>query len=145
MCSYWKNFAKQTGGAIKLDKNSTATIESCRFLSNQAIYGGAINLNAPESISVTHTLLLRNVASGDGGAISLSHGNNVAMRNITCIGNHCPMGGCLFIQSVILTLENSDISNNFGLKSGIVADDSRMQVGSGLKYAFRYNFLITSS
>ena len=130
MCSYWKNVAEQTGGAIKLDKNSTAVIESCRLLENHGIYGGAIHLSSLQWVSVKHTLLLQNVASGDGGAISISDGANVAINNITCVGNHCPIGGCLFIQSVVLTLEKSDISNNFGLKNGIVADNSRMQVGS---------------
>ena len=47
--------------------------------------------------------------------------------------NQSPRGGCMYIQTVILTLNNSDISENFGydMGAGILADYSRIQVGSG--------------
>ena len=45
MCTYWKNFAQQTGGAIKLIGSATAVIESCLFLSNHAENGGAVDIS----------------------------------------------------------------------------------------------------
>ena len=135
MCNFGKNFAKQDGGAINLDDKSRAVIEYCYFLSNQAMngQGGAMALNNLEHVSVRGTLLLRNVASDSGGAVSITNGPYVTMNNITCIGNQSPNGGgCLYIDSVTLTLNNSDISENVGLHmgAGILASDSRIQVGN---------------
>ena len=101
-------------------------------MSNQAMTGGALTLNNPEHVSVGDTSLLGNLASFSGGAITINDGNNVAMNNITCIGNRSPGdGGCLYIDSVTLTLNNSDINENIGQRmgAGIFASDSRIQVG----------------
>ena len=134
MCIFWKNFAKQGGGSIKSDKNSVVMIESCSFRLNYAINGGAINLNSPQQVSVTDTVLLQNMASSNGGAISISDGTNININNITCNGNHGAMGGCLYTQSVILTLYNSVMRENSGLQSAadISVHHSRMQVCSGI-------------
>ena len=137
MCRYWKNVAKQSGGAIQLKGYSTVVIENCHFLSNHATSGGAVNLNSPKHVSLQGTLLLRNVASNRGGAVAISDGSFIIINNITCIGNQSPRGGCLQIEGVTLTLNNSEISDNFGLQyaSGIAAYYSGIQVGSWL---FRY-------
>ena len=130
MCIFWKNFAKQSGGSIILDKNSSAMIESCSFLINYAVSGGAIYLNSPQQVSLTDTFLLQNMASSDGGAISISDGTNININNITCYGNSGAMGGCLYTQSVILTLNNSSLRENSGLQfaADIYVHQSRMQV-----------------
>ena len=131
-CSFWENVAKQDGGAINLNGESTAEIEHCYFLSNQANsgQGGAININNPEHLSVKGTLLLGNVASNYGGALVISGGNNVTMNNIMCIGNRAQQGGCLCIDSVTLTLNNSDISENSAQSAGagVFASYSKIQV-----------------
>ena len=131
MCSFWKNFGNRYGGAITLKGYSTAVIESCHFLLNYAVSGGAFNIDGPEHVSVHDTSLLRNVASVSGGAISISNGNDIIINNITCIGNQgLNQGGCLVIDSVTLTLNNSDISKNFvnELGAGVIASHSRIQV-----------------
>ena len=137
MCSYWKNVAKQTGGAIKLIGGGTAVIESCLFLSNHAENGGAVNINAAPHPFLRSTFFFRNVASDRGGAVTINEATNAIIDNITCVGNQSPRGGCLYTQSVTLTLNNSNISDNFGyeLGAGILADYSRMQVGFGLPNA----------
>ena len=107
----------------------------CCFMSNNALIdsGGAINLNNQENTSIRNTFFLRNMASADGGAIEIS-GGTVTIDNVTCIGNQVlGNGGCLDIYYVILTVNNSDISENvaehlYGL--GIRATHSRIQVGS---------------
>ena len=131
MSSFWKNFANQCGGAFQVEGHSRATIENCLFISNNAIHGGAVNLNSPKFVSVLGTLFLRNVASDRGGAVAIKDGTNVIIDNIRCVGNQGPRGGCLQIQSVILTLNNCEISDNFGFQyaSGITAYDSKVQVG----------------
>ena len=139
MCSFWKNFAKQAGGAITLKFYSTTVIESCHFLSNNAETGGAVDVSEPEhvSVSVLSTSFLRNVASAAGGAISISDGTDVIIDNITCIDNQSPgNGGCLVVYSAILTLTNSDISENFGrdLGAGVTITDSKIQVGAEHSY-----------
>ena len=131
MCNYWENVAKQTGGAITLSGGATAIIESCLFLSNHAVNGGAVNINPAHDPFVRATFFFRNVASDRGGAITINGAANAIIDNITCVGNQSPRGGCLYIDSVTLTLNNSNISENFGyeLGAGILADYSRMQVG----------------
>ena len=133
-CIFLKNFAKQTGGAIKLEDGATAKIESCCFLGNHAENGGAVNFNAAHQPYLRATFFLRNVASNSGGAITINQATNAIINNITCVGNRSPRGGCLYVGSVVLTLYNSDISQNFGYEigAGILADYSRMQVGSGI-------------
>ena len=131
MCSFWNNLGKRSGGAIKLNDNSVAIIESCHFLSNHAATGGAVVINSPKHVSVLSTLLLRNIASDTGGAITISNGADVIINNITCIGNQGPSGGgCLYIEFVTLTLNNSDISENFAytFATGVASLYSRIRV-----------------
>ena len=116
------NNNNSNGGAIELTE-SRAEIESCQFLSNQAMSGsgGALDLDNPDYVTVRGTLLRGNVASDSGGAISISGGSNVIMNNIKCIGNRAPgNGGCLFIGYVTLTLNNSEISGNIGQRAVLV-------------------------
>ena len=137
MCSFWENFAKQAGGAITLKGYSSAVIETCHFLSNHAVSGGALEINNSEHVSVHSTSFLRNVASAAGGAISISDGTDVIIDNITCINNQSPgNGGCLVVYSAILTLTNSDISENIGrgLGAGVTITDSKIQVGAEHSY-----------
>ena len=112
---------------------STAVIESCNFLSNHAVNGGAMYVNQQEHVSVHSTSLLRNVASDTGGALVISDGTEVMINNITCVGNQGPNGGgCMNVGYVTLTLNNSDISENFGNNygAGVSAGNSRIQVGA---------------
>ena len=135
MSNFWKNLAKRTGEAIVLKGYSSAVIETCHFLSNHAISGGAVDINDPKHLSVLSTFLLRNLASSVGGAISISNGADVIINNITCVGSQgLNGGGCLDVGSVILTLNNSDISKNFAnlFGAGVTTLHSRIQVGAGL-------------
>ena len=141
MCSFWKNLGKRNGGAIKLNDNSTAIIESCQFLSNYAISGWAVDVNYPKHFSVLSTFLLRNVASYMGGAISISNGANVIINNITCVGNQGQNGGgCMNVDSVTLILNNSEIRQNFanGFGAGVCAVYSRIQVCAKLTNETRF-------
>ena len=74
------------------------------------------------------------MASQSGGAAHLSHSmKSVIFENITCIGNRAEVyGGCLSIKSAILIMKGSNVThNNAGVVgTGIVTEDSRMQVGS---------------
>ena len=134
MCNFWKNLAKRAGGAIVLKGYSSAVIETCHFLSNHAVDGGAVNVNDPENFSVISTSFLRNVASDHGGAVAITYGANVMINNIICVGNRGPNGGgCLNVDSVTLTLSNSDIRDNIAnFGAGVLASDTRIQVGVSL-------------
>ena len=100
-----------------------------------------MSVNDPKHVSVLSTVLLSNVASSTGGAISISNGTDVIINNITCVGNQGPNGGgCLYVADVKLTLNNSDISensaNHFG--AGVYVGYSRIQVGVRLTNETRY-------
>ena len=100
-----------------------------------------MDITNSEHVSVHSTSLLRNVASNTGGAIFISNGTVVIINNITCVGNQgLNGGGCLNIQYVTLTLNNSDISENFGhyYAAGIVVVYSRIQVGEKLTNETRF-------
>ena len=81
-------------------------------------------------MSVRDTFFLRNVASRSGGAVDINGGIDITINNITCAGNRIvEFGGCLNINSVTLTLSNSDISENVGQYGGGVRGvGSRIQV-----------------
>ena len=130
LCNFTHNSAKEDGGAIKIFF-STATIIGCHFQSNNAVTGGAIIIIHPQNMTMNGTLFLRNMASYDGGAIAVFNGNDVIMNYIRCVGNRGALGGCMFISSTIVTLNNSDISENCGdpYAAGIKVADSRIQVG----------------
>ena len=134
MCSYLENFATQLGGAIELRGYSIAVIENCRFQSNYAASGGAMDLNAPEHVFIRGTLLLKNVASSTGGAITIIDRTSVIINNITCVHNQVTIGGgCLGLDSVRLILNNSEISENAAHDAaGVTAMYSRIQVDFGL-------------
>ena len=131
MCSFWKNIAVQAGGAIGLRGHSTTVIESCSFMANHAASGGALDVDNMEHISIKRTMLLKNVASENGGAIAIPDRTNGTIDNITCVGNKAGFGGCLFINSAKLTLNNSDISENIAQDgAAITVQYSRIQVSS---------------
>ena len=131
MCSFCKNLAAQDGGAIHLTGYSSAVIESCHFLSNHAGSGGALEADNVKCLSIRGTLLLKNVASSLGGAITIGDTNNVTINNITCVGNQGANGGCLYIDTATLTLSNSEISDNVGqYDASVTGLDSTMQVSS---------------
>ena len=132
-CNFIQNSAK-IGGAIYI-YYSIATIQSCQFQSNKAVRGGAMLIDHPKNISINSTFLLRSVASYDGGAITVEDGT-VIMSFIRCVGNRGAIGGCMSIGSSIITLNNSDISENYGDRAAaaIEVTDSRMQVGALLTH-----------
>ena len=129
LCNFTHNSAKEDGGAIKVFF-STATIIGCHFQSNNAVRGGAMIIIHPQNMTMNGTLFLRNMASYDGGAIAVFNGNDVIMNYIRCVGNRGALGGCMFISSTKITLNNSDISENCGdpYAAGIKVAGSRTQV-----------------
>ena len=56
------------GGAIRAT-NSPLQAVNCRFQGNEASSGGALHAQGAATISLTHCLLLENVARSDGGAV----------------------------------------------------------------------------
>ena len=96
------------------------------------IKGGAVQHNNPEHVSMNNTLFLRSVVSGDSDTMPIN-GGTVTINSIKCVGNHATRGGgCLFIDSVTLTLSDSEISENVavhGFGAGVFASYSRIQVG----------------
>ena len=93
----------------------------------------SVDLNNLEHVDIRNTFFLRNVASGDGGALSMFGGTNITISNITCVGNHAAgYGACLKIDTATLTLNNSEISENVGQEYGVGINGllSRIQVGT---------------
>ena len=133
MCNYRENFAAQDGGAIHLTDDSTGVIEICHFMSNRAVQGGALQADDVKFLSIRGTLLLKNVALSVGGTITIGAATNVTINNIRCVQNHAGQGVCLSIDSVKLTLENSEISENLRqYDASVTATNLRIQVSLGI-------------
>ena len=129
------------GGAMHIDSRVSLKRENTDFINNNGSEGGAINIesgavqfNNPEYVSLNNTFSLRNVELGTG--------TDVIIDNITCVGNHATGdGGCLYINTATLTLNNSNISQNGADEYGsaIHASKSRIQVGF---HCLRITFVI---
>ena len=124
--------SNSSGGAIL--NSGDLTIESCTFVGNVAIDGGAIYSNADINDSllfVFNSTFSGNTASHGGGAITNSVGV-VLLDSVTIVGNNALAGGGVFSPktgSAVTVVRNSIIAGNFG---GGVAND----VQSERFYAF---------
>ena len=125
------------GGAVYIQSKQSLKIENTHFTINNGSKGGAVCIeigatqdNNPEHVSMNNTFFLRNELSNDGDAMSIN-GGTVIIDNITCVGNQVvEYGGCLYIDSVTLTLNNSEIMENVAQENGagVHASNSRIQV-----------------
>ena len=129
-CRFSNNSANQRGGAILAMGTSAVKIYTSNFSQNTATEGGVLYTTGETEFSLTDAVLLNNVVSGYGGALSLELSTKNFMDGITCVGNQANDGGCLSLNAVTLTLRRSNISGNSGSTQGaaIYMDNSNVQV-----------------
>ena len=122
----------ESGGAIGSMFEVSMTINSSKFVSNQAeIHGGAINLNGGGRATITNSSFLKNsvgINGGIGGAIDASFAGRVDISNSTFIGNIANRGGALAVEYAPVTATHVTMLNNrAGWGSGIYKEEG----GSG--------------
>ncbi|CAD7695578.1 unnamed protein product, partial [Ostreobium quekettii] len=98
-CIFINNSAKAYGGAIAVQRHSTATINKCNFTDNNANDGGALGIQGQSTIESRSCVYENNTAEIDGGAIA-TDGSTANISNSTLVGNGANnSGGAIFIKS----------------------------------------------
>lgn len=73
-------FSGNSGGALRLERASSVTIERCTFFNNMQAFGSSLHSHGgavfavDSTISVSQTIFRNNQASGDGAAIRMTSG-----------------------------------------------------------------------
>ena len=139
MYTFEENYARHKGGAVQVDDDSSIMMNNCRYLSNKAAHGAAMHLTNPSYSFVSGAIFFKNYASEAGGAVKVDRAKTgtdfmkcIIFEDITCTSNQAIYGGCLVIKSAILIMKSGNIIHNHarGIGSGIVTQDSRLQVGT---------------
>lgn len=88
------------GGALKLDANSTTSIDTTLFYNNSSDgFGGAIDADNPTAIitKLNNSYFIKNDAADHGGGIDL-HGTIQQMNNTQFAKNAAPQGGAIYVH-----------------------------------------------
>lgn len=112
--SFSGNRAERQGGAI-FAFDSRIKIAKSSFTYNRASWGGAINSHGNfggSSWTINNSTFSRNVATGEGGAISMQGGVRVIMNHVTVAYNSAPTGGGIYNRRGKLHVTNSIITEN---------------------------------
>jgi hypothetical protein len=119
-CHFWSNIGS-AGGAICVAAGS-AVISECVVDSNEADFGGGINIMSSTRAVVERTIVTGNAATYAGGGIYALYGDDATIVNSTIVGNTCEaMGGGIYSSSTELTLRNAIVATNYG-NGGIYLD-----------------------
>ncbi len=102
--------ATESGGAVfveTMNNTAAANVTGCRFVGNNALYGGALYIEGAEKVDVSDTTFDSNTVSIYGGAISYHNAKDVTMRNSTFTNNDATNGG-----GAVFASEDVDIKIN---------------------------------
>jgi len=128
---------KYGGGLVVSNYASSSSayplVRQCRFLSNEAIYGGGVaTLTATDGVILIHCKIAQNYASRFGGAIF--NNGSCSVDNTLIVGNFCEeRAGAIYSAGDNLKLINTTITQNKAAVVGgvyIQSDASSNNVGS---------------
>ena len=119
-CRFWNNTASEDGGAGYVIGHCVVEFKDSSFWFNQALNGngGALYVVDSSNITVIGTNFTTNIASQGGGGICVAGSDSVVLDRVTCAENRASSGGCLYLDTVTLTLVRSEIRNNSGKGQG---------------------------
>ena len=110
---FHRNFA-YTGGALEIFANSTASLTRNTFHNNSANYqGGALSANTSNTLTLSENTFQNNSADNAGGALEAYTNNALTLSNNTFQDNSADYGGALeaYINNT-LTLSNNTFQIN---------------------------------
>ena len=86
--NFTRNVASKSGGVMYISGPIMAELDSCKFISNEAVYGGAIGAGNNATVHLRNSEFVRNKADQGGGAI---FGMNVTLnvQNSKFVGKFC--------------------------------------------------------
>ncbi|MBN2789757.1 MAG: hypothetical protein JXR69_06180 [Candidatus Delongbacteria bacterium] len=131
----WENNTVTAGGGGVMNWNSSATIDRCKIINNQALGscgGGIWNQGASSSPVITNTLVADNYLTSElygwGGGIYNYDQCSPTITNCTIVNNYSNnLGGGLFIRTSDVAVENCIIYNN---DAGNTGDDIYVYSGT---------------
>ncbi len=130
------------------DPNVSITINDCNFLDNTAAYGGALYCAENSSGMMIDTILERNDANEDGGAIYLAEANDLSITDCNISYNTSQYGAGLYsLGSLNLTISGCGFNfNQAPLVFVDPNDPNTLSVGQGGgMYCFATEVLIKDS
>ena len=106
------------GGAIVAKQHSNVTLNSSKFLENEALLGGTIFGIAGTHVEISQCHIQKNVAKWAGGSI-LGFKSSISIRHSTFMKNQAEEGGSLFLGKhsfgfVFNSSFNHDVANSRG-------------------------------
>jgi hypothetical protein len=99
---------------------ASVTISGLSLTGGNAVVGGAVRVNAADTLSLDHTVLSGNTASDFGGALDLNSGATLLLTNSTVANNTAQLSGGAIAASggTTVTIAGTTISGNSALSNG---------------------------
>jgi len=123
-CIFTNNqaYGSMTGGGAIHCSNASPLIDNCRFTKNHAYhFGGAIQIRAGSSPTITHSAFIENDVDDGGGAIYISV-SSANIQNCRFTANDAIIaGGAIYSKESSYSVINCTINNNTtaGIGGGI--------------------------
>ena len=121
-CSFFKNSASTSGGAVSNGFKVKASFKNCTFTENTARFGaGVFAQNDETEVSLIGSDFITNNASDNGGGFCINAGMKCLVDLCKFEGNSATVGGGMYIVEdsldlTQLTLTNSSFIYNSGLE-----------------------------
>ncbi|MBK7304584.1 MAG: hypothetical protein IPI90_15405 [Saprospiraceae bacterium] len=121
-CSFFKNTASTSGGAVSNGFKVKASFKNCTFTENTARFGaGVFAQNDETEVSLIESDFITNNASDNGGGFCINAGMKCLVDLCKFEGNSATVGGGMYIVEdsldlTQLTLTNSSFIYNSGLE-----------------------------
>ena len=118
------------GGGILVDNSYTLTVKNCRFESNAADMGGAINHNGngSRSLIIENCTFVSNTATGNSGGAVDSHAGTMKITNCTFTNNKLsgndPKGDGVYLATGTNTINYCTFVNNTATTGGAIYKDT---------------------
>ncbi len=134
------------GGAISIERRSTAVITSSTFSNNSAGNGGAIAVGGWNSaddggtIAISSSTFNNNIATEDGsipgggdggGAVYLRGGSYGTISDSTFTGNQAANGGAIHMLNAGVLITNSTFNNNIANHNFVVGGGGAIYMDGG--------------
>ena len=112
-CNFVGSSALENGGGIRLRPDNLIHITGCEFTGGSAENGGALYIDPNCTGIVSESVLVRNIANEDGGAIYYTECNDLTISDCNIAYNTAVRGGGLYtMHSPESIISNCNIKHN---------------------------------
>ena len=114
----WGNSTDGSGGHLSLSGNGTKTISNSWVYKGCATNGGAFHIQSVSDLTIIHSELIDNSASGAGGALSIGTSTGIKIYHSILAGNSATEGGGLSAYDSEVYLSNGSLEVNSSTEAG---------------------------